>query len=155
MIKAFFFILVAAFTAYLFYTQSQTKEIIVLLNSIDILYIYGALFCMLAYLIINTSVIYIIAHNISGKIKFFSAFYLSSAGQYYGMLTPMGSGTQPAQIMILKNKYEIDYSKGTSITIKQYIIYQIAVSIISLIMFVSKYDFFVAHYPTYMIFIYL
>lgn len=140
-------------TLYILFTSDEIENFPYIIKILDIRYLIIAIGSMLLYLIINSTIIYIIGREISPNISYLRAIYLSFVGQYYSLITPFASGGQPAQIIEMKNKYNVPFMKGTTLTVKKFIIYQVVVSLYAIIMFLFRFDFIMAKYSNIVIFI--
>ncbi|MCT4599148.1 MAG: flippase-like domain-containing protein [Vallitalea sp.] len=149
-------IIVATFsiiTLCLLFKSQELAEFPELIKRIDIRFLYMAILCMISYLIINSTIIYIIGREISKEITFFNSIYLSFVGQYYSLITPFASGGQPAQIYAMKSRYNIPLSVGTTITVKKFLIFQVVVSLYAIVMFFLKISFIMNKYSGIILFI--
>ncbi|WP_113672441.1 lysylphosphatidylglycerol synthase transmembrane domain-containing protein [Vallitalea guaymasensis] len=149
-------IIVVVFTVITVYLLANSKEIAEfpeLVKRLEIKFLYIAISLMLLYLVINSTIIYIIGKEISKEITFMKSVYLSFVGQYYSLITPFAAGGQPAQIIAMKTKYNIPISVGTTITVKKFLIFQVVVSLYAISMFFTKIHFIMNKYSGLIVFI--
>ncbi len=55
--------------------------------------------------------------------RFFSSFRITMIGQFFNTITPMATGGQPAQLVML-TKQGMDAGRGSSVLLVKFIIYQ-------------------------------
>ncbi|MCT4543366.1 MAG: flippase-like domain-containing protein [Vallitalea sp.] len=142
-------------TLYLLLNSKEIAEFPELIKRLDIKFLIIAVLMMIIYLIINSTIIYVIGKEINDSITFKRSAYLSFVGQYYSLITPFAAGGQPAQIFAMKNKYKIPYSVGTTITVKKFLIFQVVVSLYAILMFFTKLHFVINNYSKLIVFIVL
>ncbi|GMQ57901.1 lysylphosphatidylglycerol synthase transmembrane domain-containing protein [Vallitalea sediminicola] len=149
-------IIVVVFTVITLYLLANSKEIAEfpeLIKRLDMKFLYIAIGLMLLYLVINSTIIYIIGKEISKEMTFLKSVYLSFVGQYYSLITPFAAGGQPAQIIAMKTRYNIPISVGTTITVKKFLIFQVVVSLYAISMFFTKIHFIMNKYSGIIVFI--
>lgn len=140
-------------TIYITITSPEIADFSEFINKIDARYLIVAIGCMLIYLMFNSIIIYTIANEVTRQVSFLGAIFLNFTGQYYSLVTPFASGGQPAQILAMKTKYNVSAVKGTTITVKKYIIYQMVVSLYATIIFLLRYQYIMQQYKDILIFI--
>jgi uncharacterized protein (TIRG00374 family) len=140
-------------TIYILFTSDEIENFPHIIKILDIRYLLLAISFMLLYLVVNSTIIYIIGKEITPNISYFRAVNLSFIGQYYSLITPLASGGQPAQVIEMKTKYDVPLMKATTLTVKKFIIYQVVVSIYAIIMFFIRYEFILNTYGNIVVFI--
>lgn len=140
-------------TLYLLFTSEEIAKFPELMKRLDMRFLCLGVALMLIYLLVNSTIIYIIGKEISKEITFLKSVYLSFVGQYYSLITPFASGGQPAQIYAMKTRYDIPLSVGTTITVKKFLIFQVVVSLYAIVMFFTKIDFVLNKYSGIIVFI--
>ncbi|MFP4697197.1 MAG: YbhN family protein [Eubacteriales bacterium] len=156
--RVIYYIILVIFTAitvYVVFTSQELDEIPELLNRTKRGYLLVAFCLMFLYLLINALIIQGIGSSISKEFNFRRSFFISLAGQYYSLITPFASGGQPAQVYLMKNKYNIPYKKGITVTLKKFIIFQMVVSLYAVAMFLFKYNLFMTKQKEVLVFIYI
>ncbi|WP_165878531.1 lysylphosphatidylglycerol synthase transmembrane domain-containing protein [Natranaerovirga pectinivora] len=133
-------ILFTMITGYIIITSKELAEIPELLRRTDRFCLSIAILLMTAYVIFNALIIQTIGKNISTQFTFRKSLFLAFVGQYYSLITPFASGGQPAQVYLMKSKYGVSYTKGTTLTIKKFIVFQVIISLYALTMFAMKYN---------------
>ena len=133
-------ILFTVVTGYIIVTSKELAEIPELLLRTDRVCLITAMLLMVIYVLLNALIIQTIGKDISNKMTFRRSLYLAFVGQYYSLITLFASGGQPAQVYLMKSKYGISYTKGTTLTIKKFIVFQVIISLYALIMFAMKYN---------------
>lgn len=146
-------VLLSTITLYIVFTSKELIALPELLNRTNTIYLLMAFGLMIIYILLNALIILIIGRNISPVFDFRKSFFLSLIGQYYSLITPFATGGQPAQVYVMKNKYNINYIKGTTITIKKFIIYQVVVSFYGLFLFLCRFNMILIHQSEMVFFI--
>lgn len=146
-------ILLTSITFYVVFSSEDIAALPFVIQLLDMNYLLMAFACMSLYLFLNSLIIYIISREVTEEISFWGAVYLNFVGQYYGSITPLACGSQPSQVIVLKTKYNVSISSGSSITMKKFIVYQLVISLFGGWMFLVRYDFVMSHYENYAVFI--
>lgn len=81
-----------------------------------------------------------ITKTVHSKVSYFKSLKIAVIGQYYSEITPFSTGGQPVQVYLM-SKDSISVAKGSTILFNKFIIYQMAVTFYSLIMFIFKIGF--------------
>lgn len=139
-------IILTIVTFYIVLSSSDVEALPKIIHLLNPYYLLLAIGCMVLYMLANAVIIFVISKEITDNISFKRALYLCFIGQYYSAITPFASGGQPVQIMTLKNKYNVSVAKGTTITVKKFILYQVVISLSSMTMFFYSYNKMVLNY---------
>lgn len=142
--KAFGWIFIALSAIIMIVILFKNNDIVHLLEAIkniNINYIYIAIsfiliFWLLEALMISELIVKFTEHKRSLK-TFWLAVKVTMIGQYYSNITPLATGGQPVQLYVLKDD-DISLSNGTAILICKFLLFQIGVTIYSLILAVYK-----------------
>jgi len=129
-----FTLTILAITAYILASSSEVGILPALIKMTNLKYISGALLCMILYWLSETLIIKYMLSFFHSRQNFWKCLKISMIGEYYTQLTPLGSGGQPAQILIMSNDYKIPVGTGTSITVNKYMIYHVVVTVFPLVM---------------------
>jgi uncharacterized protein (TIRG00374 family) len=140
-ISGLFIILFTITTAYMMLTSKELLALSQMIGLVDFRYIILGVLCLVGYLIINTHIIYTISKEVTTRLRWRDALFMTFVEQYYSLVTPFASGGQPAQILYMRGKYGISGTKGTTICIKKLLIYQVTVSIFATIMFLIGHNY--------------
>ncbi len=112
------------------------------LSKANIYWLLLAVFLIFVFWFFEALAYYIIFKVTVKKIKFFLIMKLTVATQFFNGVTPFASGGQPFQIYILNKKTKVSYGKVTSVSLQNFIVYQISLVlyglIVLLIHFTSK-----------------
>lgn len=112
-----------------------------IIRKINIDYIIIALIFIFIFWMLEAAMIYSLITKFSdlkGNIKtFWLAVKVTMIGQYYSNITPLASGGQPVQLYVLKDG-DINLSNGTAILICKFLLFQIGVTIYSLLLAIYK-----------------
>ncbi len=125
--------LLIAITIYVFQKQVELKSIIDIFKTIQLSYLYIGLGCMIVFWIFEAYMIDSLVKKISGKRQLWTSIKMTIIGQYYSFITPFASGGQPAQLYIMQ-KENISASKGTVVLASKFIIFQVTVTVYSLVL---------------------
>lgn len=144
-------IVLTVITFYIVFSSSDMLAFPKLIQLLNPYFLVMAIGCMLTYMVVSGVIIFVISKELTQNITFKRALYLGFIGQYYSSITPFASGGQPFQIMILKNKYDVPIAKGTSITVKKYILYQVVISLTAIVMYFYRFNELRLHYSGAMV----
>ncbi|MBN2897658.1 MAG: flippase-like domain-containing protein [Clostridia bacterium] len=124
-------VLLMALTAIVFYKQVDLQNVVAVLKTIRLRFLFIGFACMLVFWSFEAHMLDLLVHKLSGKRKLWTSIKLTLIGQYYSFITPFASGGQPAQLYIMK-KERIAASKGTVILAAKFIVFQVTVTLYSL-----------------------
>lgn len=103
--------------------------------------VYGAL-CMVAFWLMEAIILYMIiriTHTESGL--FVKALKIAMIGQFFGAITPLQTGAQPAQLYAMKENGLLTNHSGSTLLIK-FIIHQSAFTLYAFIVFLLNFNYF-------------
>ena len=110
--------------------KDNFNSIMEVLTSVNPVWIIVAILIYLIYFVTDTIPFYIYSHNYNDKIRFPFMLYLNAITKFFNGITPLASGGQPMQLYVL-HKDKVKYSDASTSVIQFYVIYQIALMIIS------------------------
>lgn len=119
------------------------------LASLKLGYLGLAVLAMVVNTLFDSAILKLNSDYLGHKIKFRQACLLTVNGQYYSMVTPLGSGGQPMQIYSMKRRYDIPVSKATAATIHKCFTYQYVIAVMSVGAFLILFDFLKQSFPSY------
>jgi len=126
---------------YILISNNDIVSIYEALKQIKIEYILVAVACLLLFWILEAYMIYKLILKFTDKKRGILTFWLSLkttlVGQYYSNITPGASGGQPVQLYIMKDE-NVPLSEGTAVLVEKFLLFQIGVTIYSLILAVYK-----------------
>lgn len=140
-------------TVYIFMTSKEISRLPELMDKIQYEWLSMAGLCMVLYFGFNALLLMRISREVGEPLNILQSLYMSCVGQYYSLITPFASGGQPAQVYVMQKKYGISLAKGTAITVKKFIVYQVVVSVFAISMFLMKFMDIVRSYSNIIIFI--
>lgn len=135
-----FIAIIIGITLIIILTSEGLKDLPELLINTNTTYLIIALFMMLGDWIFDGIILNIITRRVHGDVKFLKLLKIAIIGQYYSAITPFSTGGQPVQVYLM-SKEDISIPKGSLILFNKFIIYQMAVTFYSLIMFTLKLNF--------------
>ncbi|MDP4146197.1 MAG: lysylphosphatidylglycerol synthase transmembrane domain-containing protein [Bacillota bacterium] len=133
-----FTVILMFITIRIIFLDTNIHNILSLFHRTIKIYIFCGMAGMVSYWILDAVIIYDIAGHIHHPIKKLMAFKSSVIGQYYGMITPFSTGSQPAQVYFLGNNLKIPYGDATAILLNKYAVYQVTVTFYCLSLFLSR-----------------
>ncbi len=126
---------------YVLISNNDIMSIYEAVKHIRVEYIVFAIACLLAFWVLEAYMIYKLILKFTGKKGNIAMFWLALkttlVGQYYSNITPGASGGQPVQLYIMKDE-NIPISEGTAILVEKFLLFQIGVTVYSLVLAVYK-----------------
>jgi len=137
-INYLFTIVILSITTWILFSSSEMGIIPKLLEITNIKLLAGAILCMTFYWLTDAYIVKNL-YDVSGdKINFFSFFKISIIGQYYSLITPLGSGGQAAMVLKLINNYKTPTGFAASISINKFMMYHIVINVFPVLMLILK-----------------
>ncbi|SHH95676.1 lysylphosphatidylglycerol synthase transmembrane domain-containing protein [Sporanaerobacter acetigenes] len=133
-------ILITGVTLVIILTSENLKDLPGLISNTNMIYLVLALSMMLGDWIFDGLILNIITKTVHGKVRYLKSLKIAIIGQYYSAITPFSTGGQPVQVYLM-SKEDISVPKGSLILFNKFIIYQMAVTFYSLVMFMLKLSF--------------
>ncbi len=123
-----FFLIVTAIVLYLTLKDDffEILEIIITLNPF---WIIISFLLLITFWFFRAKGLYELVKPLYPESKFKKIFSLNLITQFFNLITPYSLGGHPVQVNLMK-KEDISYADGSSITIQNFIVYQIALVII-------------------------
>lgn len=115
-----------------FTLKDNFKEVVYELSKVNILIFFIAILTFIVSLVFKSISLHIFIKEHQSKYSFKNIFKLTLIGQFLNGITPFQSGGQPFQIYLLK-KEGLRISDSTNSMIKDFISFQIALILISLV----------------------
>lgn len=126
---------------YILFRNNDIIQIYEILKNIQIGYILTAILSIFAFWLFESFMIYILITKFTDKEKNFNTFWLAlkatMIGQYYSNITPFASGGQPVQLYVMKDE-SVPISSGTAVLVTKFLLYQVGVTIYSLILAIYR-----------------
>lgn len=124
----------------IFYNDSPVN-IIQVLKDTKLRWLACAALSMVVSWFLESLSLHIMSNKISKKLKFKNAIQTSMIGQLFNCITPFASGGQPMQAYCMV-KCGIPIGQASSILLTKFIIYQIVLTVYSLLALIFKFKFF-------------
>lgn len=122
-----------AVTIYIFQKQIDLNSMLGIIKTIQLPYLFVGLGCMLIFWLFEAYMLDMLVQKLSGKRQLWTTIKMTIIGQYYSFITPFATGGQPAQLYIMKRD-RISASKGTVVLASKFIIFQVTVTLYSLVL---------------------
>ncbi|MBQ4521663.1 MAG: flippase-like domain-containing protein [Lachnospiraceae bacterium] len=120
-----------------------------ILGNLKLGYLGLAVLAMVVNTLFDSAILKLNSDYLGHKLKFRQACYLTVHGQYYSMVTPLGSGGQPMQIYAMKRRYDIPVSKASAATIHKCFTYQYVIAVMAIGAFFVLFSFLKQSFPSY------
>lgn len=133
-------LIITVMTLIIILTSENLKDLPGLLTNTNITYVVFAIVMMIGDWLVDGLILNLITKTVHGSVSYFKSLKTAIIGQYYSAITPFSTGGQPVQVYLM-SKDEISVPKGSLILFNKFVIYQMAVTIYSLIMFIFKLTF--------------
>lgn len=102
-----------------------------------------ALSCMILYWVFETMVQHLLMARIQHNNRLWNTFKVVMSGHFFNAITPFSSGGQPMQLFIM-TKQGIPIGTSASVLLSKFIIYQMILTLYSLIVLLLQLQFFVS-----------
>ncbi len=119
-------------TFWVMFSKVNVNEVYNIIVNAEWKYLVYGLVCMLAFWLIEAVILDLLLKKVYHRSRFWTALKITIVGQYYSYLTPFASGGQPAQLYEMK-KDNIPMSSGTAALVGKFIIFQVTVTVYSLV----------------------
>ena len=116
--------------------KDNLPAIIKEITNINIIFFLIAIILYIIYFIIDNIVLYILTKTYNQNIKFKKILKIGMETKFFNGITPLASGGQPWQVYKL-GKENIKYTDSASIVSQNYLLFQIAMMIITTICLIS------------------
>lgn len=133
-------LIITVITLIIILTSENLKDLPGLLTNTNMVYIALAIVMMAGDWIVDGLILNLITKTVHGNISYFRSLKIAIIGQYYSAITPFSTGGQPVQVYLM-SKDDISVPRGSLILFNKFVIYQMAVTIYSLVMFILKLTF--------------
>lgn len=101
--------------------------------------------CMFVYWLIESIIQYMLVHKMHRQgASFWNAFKVVMTGQFFNAITPFSSGGQPMQAFVML-KQGIPVGTSASILMIKFIVYQISLTVYSIVVLLTRLEFFYTH----------
>jgi uncharacterized protein (TIRG00374 family) len=120
-------------TILVFYRQIDVNSVLEILKTTQLRFLFVGIGCMFLFWLFEAYMLDMLMHKLSGRRQLWTTIKMTIVGQYYSFITPFASGGQPAQLYIMQ-KDKISASKATVILASKFIIFQVTVTLYSLIL---------------------
>lgn len=118
--------------------------------TLDFKWLGISILAVVMYWFIDSRVIYYLTlDTCSKKYSILEAFSIAMIGQYFNSITPYNIGGQPMQIISM-TKQGIDAGLACSVFIRKFLIYQISLTLCSIVVVITKFNSFKQQIPGFM-----
>ncbi len=122
--KNFYFVMAITLIIMVIVLKDDFLGVVSVLGSVDLKWLLFSGVLMILYWLAESTTYYLIFKVMAKKVKLSFIFKLTIATQFFNGITPFASGGQPFQIYVINKHTGINYSKITSISLQNFIIYQ-------------------------------
>ena len=126
---------------FILFKNNELINLLKTIKDINIRYILIAVLFIFIFWLLEAGMIYALIIKFTANTRTLKTFWLAlkttMIGQYYSNITPLATGGQPVQLLILKDE-DIPFSSGTAILICKFLLYQVSVTIYSFSLAVYK-----------------
>ena len=121
--------------------------LLIQLKTLDLHWIVMGILCIVVFWIFESTILYIITNSLySTDYLFFKSLKTAMTGQFFSAITPLQTGGQPAQLYVMTEN-EIPAGISASVLMVKFIIHQSTLTIYSIIVIISKYNYFKLKIP--------
>ncbi len=140
--KNFLFVILIGVGIYIFiFFRNDVREVTSQIQDINLKYLITVILLLVLYILLEGLVIYVLARISLKGISLFDSFRLNLSTQFFNAITPFSSGGQPFQVLYLGSR-GIKAKDSTSIVIMNYITYNIAFIIVSVLCLIFRFRYF-------------
>jgi glycosyltransferase 2 family protein len=126
---------------YFFFYQNGLNQLISVLKVINIFWLSMAIVLMFVYWTFETLIIHELTRLLFSKQKLSKSIKAAMIGQFFGSITPLQTGAQPAVFYALTEE-GIDSASASSILMMKFIVHQTTMTVYSLIIIILKFNYF-------------
>ncbi|OGO83789.1 MAG: hypothetical protein A2Y18_03170 [Clostridiales bacterium GWD2_32_19] len=109
-----------------------------------------AIVAMITYWMLEAIILYIFVKSKYKEYSFMAVLRVSMIGQFFNSVTPFSTGGQPMQLYAM-TKDGISSGEAGSILVMKFIVYQVILTLYSIMVIFFKYNFFVSHVDKFML----
>lgn len=120
-----------------FLLRKDFFDVVYYIVNSNYIYLFCALLTFFISFVCEQITLYFLTININDKIKFKSILKIGAITKFFNGITPLSSGGQPYQVYEL-HKRGVAISKGTSIVIQNYILFQISLILLAVISLITN-----------------
>lgn len=132
--------------AFIAFSNPEIKNIPDAINRINIYWILGGFLFTFLFWAFDALALRDVTNFTSHRLDFNQAFKVTMVGKYYTAITPLGSGSQPAQIVYM-GKYGVPAGLSVSMLMIKFWVHQIGMGIFAIIAFIMKGRFIKSYSP--------
>lgn len=133
-------LIITVITLIIITTSVNLNDLQGLFSNTNSIYLLFAVIMMFGDWVFDGLILNLITRTVYGEINYLKSLKIAVIGQYYSAITPFSTGGQPVQVYLM-SKDNISVPKGSLILFNKFLIYQMAVTIYSLVMFILKLSF--------------
>lgn len=134
-------LLLALVMVVILFGSGESGDVVTSLKLIDIRWIAIGLICVVLYLGLETVIQHMLTNKMQKGHSGWNAFKVVMTGQFFNAITPFASGGQPMQAFIMARQ-GVPVGTSVSILMTKFIVYQIILTIYSIIVLFLELSFF-------------
>lgn len=139
---------ICLFTALILIKTTEPQTLMQVLKTVDISFIYMGVSALIFYILLEVTMLRLMLnHDSADKSTWISVFRITVIGQYFNMITPFSSGGQPMQLHAMVQE-GIPIRKGTAVLVNKFLVFQIGVTLYSLLLILIQFVFFHTGLPS-------
>lgn len=129
---------------YFIFKDNGIQNISKIIQHLNIWWILGGFGCIVIYWLFESINLHIATKQLDNKQTFKQSIKVSMIGQLFNCITPFSSGGQPMQAYYMA-KDGVSIGNSATALLAKFIIYQIVLTLYSLVILFLKYNFFMEH----------
>lgn len=133
--------LCAGIILYFFFSKDGLNDLIHSDTEVIWYWIVAAVGSQLLYMLIESIVIYIFIKDGHKEFRFIDAVRVGFMGLFWSAITPSSTGGQPMQVFLLHSKMHIGVGYATSRLMQKFMVYQVVLTLMSIVAVVSNIPF--------------
>ncbi|MDF2568031.1 MAG: hypothetical protein K0R90_1487 [Oscillospiraceae bacterium] len=123
--------------------MDDPKSLLNAIKAAKVEFLLCAVGCMILYWLFESLSLKVIFSKINSKLRFRDSFRNTMIGQFFNSITPFQSGGQPVQAYHLV-KCGIPLGEASCVLLVKFIVYQVALTVLSLVVILIKFNFFMS-----------
>lgn len=119
--------------------DGQTAHIPAAMENTKAFWVLLSLVCMAGVLFIDGWLIKELSGIVNVATSWSSAVRYAMIGQYFNLVTPLSSGSQPAMVLDMTHKGNFTSAESTSVVMAKYVLYQITVTLYAILLLMAAF----------------
>ncbi len=130
---------------YFFFSKDGLNDLIHSDTEVIWYWILCAVGSQLLYMLIEAVVIYIFIKDDHKEFRFRDSVRVAFMGLFWSAITPSSTGGQPMQVYLMHSKMHMEIGYGTSRLMQKFMVYQVVLTLISVVAVISNIPFIMAN----------